>query len=215
MDYPYEKLEEQLLKLPQDLQQAVTSVHVADTIREIAQENKLLIDQSETFFGLTTYVMLGLLPVKNFKQNLMSELRIPDELASKLILQINERIFVKVRESLQKIQEEQDNAIINEVEKAGNFVVEKEEDPTSSTLTLSNSLLNQAHDAEMLKKDDVIKDIENPPAVKTVDTSIMGFTMKGPIVVQKQVEVKPPQKPLSTPPQSTPKGPDPYREPMV
>lgn len=219
MEYPYEKIEEQLMKLPEDLQRAVTSVGVAELIRQIANDNKLLIDQSDTFFGLTTYVMLGLLPMKDFKQSLMSELRISELVAIKLIQEINEKIFAKVRESLQKIQNQdesssqQNQQAITEVEKAGNFTVEKEENQGNNSNTLPQEIMKQIHDDEMLKKDekkeDIIKKIENPG---TNDTSIIGFTMKGPIVAAKQTEVHTAQTPPSKPAESPKAGPDPYRE---
>lgn len=92
-------------KLPQDLQDAIFSVDVTNSIEEIGKKYNLLIDKMGLLADETGMVMLGETHPRDYISNLSQKLGIDKETARKIAEDINQQIFQKVRESLRKIHE--------------------------------------------------------------------------------------------------------------
>lgn len=99
--------------LPEDLREAIFSVESAEIIQQIAKKHNLFIDKMGILAEETGNVMLGLLSPNDFISALREKLEIAPETAREIGQEINQQIFAKVRESLKKIhniQEEKSGA---------------------------------------------------------------------------------------------------------
>ncbi len=103
MAYTKEQLLEMYRKLPHDLQDAIFSVDTAEAIRAIGEKNKLMIDKIGELADETGLVMLGLSSPSQFIPHLSERLGVSRELAKTIGQEINEKIFLAIRESLKKV----------------------------------------------------------------------------------------------------------------
>ncbi len=103
MAYTKEQLLEMYRKLPHDLQDAIFSVDTAEAIRAIGEKNKLMIDKIGELADETGLVMLGLSSPSQFIPHLSERLGVSRELAGTISQEINEKIFLLIRESLKKV----------------------------------------------------------------------------------------------------------------
>jgi len=86
--------------LPESIQEIILSTHYQDTLIEIAKKYQLNIEKLGILERETTLVMMGLTPTKNFEHELTRELSIDEEKGSLIVKDINEEIFLKIRELL-------------------------------------------------------------------------------------------------------------------
>ena len=105
MDETEQLIFEQFKKLPQDVQDAITSNRVREQIKAIGEKHQLHIDQIGSLETETTFIMIGLEPAKDYIRNIARELRLDCATAQKIAVDVNEQIFRPVRESLKKIHE--------------------------------------------------------------------------------------------------------------
>ena len=105
MQFDYITLEEKFKKLPEEVQYALTSPKVSQSIQNISQKNGLMLDQMEILFDITTYVMLGLLPSSKFTLTLAQELNISEKQARIITSQISDEVFVGIKESMREYEE--------------------------------------------------------------------------------------------------------------
>lgn len=105
MDETQEIIKEQLKKLPKDLKDAISSVDLRDKIRKISEKHHLHIDQAGNLENETAFVMIGLEPTADYKENLKRELNISRDRAQAITADIDKEIFARVRQSLKKISE--------------------------------------------------------------------------------------------------------------
>ncbi len=89
--------------LPTDLQDAVFSTENSQTLQNIGQIHKLRVDQTGVLADETGLVMLGFTKPNEFIPHLTERLKIDKELARIIAHEVNDRIFIKVREALRKI----------------------------------------------------------------------------------------------------------------
>lgn len=97
-------------ELPENIQDAIMSVNSSDAITEISEKYKLHIDQQASLGSETGLVLLGLTDPMEFVNNLSSKLGIDKNIASQIVGEINEKIFVKVKDSLRAIHSGQKNS---------------------------------------------------------------------------------------------------------
>ncbi len=237
MDNDYKKIEDRFKSLPKDIQFALTSIEVANTIKEIAEKNNLLLDQSSTLFDLTSDVLLGISPSDDFVKVLSRDAVISHDSATSIAQEINSKIFDKLRSSMRKVQEEKTKITkteeggqgISDLERIGDFRILKEDDNSKN----GNKDSLETTGVENIQGDNLL---ESPVvvAVPTAEKKVMPKVPPNlpiennsskPLPVQ--VEEKQPaslsvfQKPQTAPPPSqTPPLPkksyekDPYREPF-
>ncbi len=103
MAYTKEQLLEMYRKLPKDLQDAIFSIDTAEAIRQIGEENKLMIDKIGELADETGLIMLGLTSPSQFIPHLTERLGVSRELARTIAQEINAKVFLPIRESLKKI----------------------------------------------------------------------------------------------------------------
>lgn len=99
MNEDNEKLiQEQFSKLPEDLRKTIESVPWKSSIKEIAQQNNLSPEQSESLERESMFILYGFESPNDYIANLVREVAIPEETAIAIAETVNERIF-KVIES--------------------------------------------------------------------------------------------------------------------
>ena len=98
-----QQLKELYKKLPKDLQDAIFSADSGEVLRDIAKRRGLAIDKSGALADETGSVMLGLTAPREFIPNLKRRLGVDEKTAREIAVDVNDKIFAKVRESLKKI----------------------------------------------------------------------------------------------------------------
>jgi hypothetical protein len=172
--YEYEELEAKFKKLPKNIQVALTSVEVADEIKNISEKHGLLLDQTAVLFDVFSYILLGLLPAADFVKTFSKESNVSEKVATTVAEEVNSQVFSKIRSSIQATQDgpepgqmpaspsitpkatpaQQD---ITTLEKAGGFSVEQQKDDNENTSDVSEK-----------DKYNILTEIENPLPAKEV-----------------------------------------------
>jgi hypothetical protein len=149
-------------ELPADIQQAITNTDLAGKFEKIAQKHSLHIDQNGALQTETILVMLGLEPTEDYVNNVQSNLEVSREEANAIAQDINTEILDSIRSSLRTLQEQQESKepinnlnqnrtpqththipveqTVSAIEKAGQFVVEKEEEPAPFPKPIDDNL---------------------------------------------------------------------------
>lgn len=189
MEYSQEILEERMLALPEELQIAMVSNDVANNVQTVAKKYSLDIEQSGILADVTSYVMLGLIPSKNFMVELSKRAQIDNAKATEIAKDINSQVFDGIRQSIEKMQDDQDISKDN--------VLKGIENPSTQTKTPIN-VLNQT--LEPLAPSALVDHLLNAP------TTVVNETVEKIETQTKPVTPRPPVRLPSTP--------DPYREPI-
>lgn len=104
MQYSSDELNEIFDKLPEALKDAIVSVDNARIIGEIGKKYNLHIDQTGEVAEEVGLVLLGLTHPTEFVSQLTKKVGIDRVVASQIASDINDRIFLKVRELLKSLQ---------------------------------------------------------------------------------------------------------------
>ena len=114
MEFDYSTLEQKFQSLPDEVKLILTSPNVTQTIKNIADKHGLLLDQMESLFDLTSYVILGLLPPEKFVTTLVKEAEISVEEAREITEDINREILAQVKELVEKekVKQEEESNIL-------------------------------------------------------------------------------------------------------
>ncbi len=91
-----------LKELPKVLQDAITSADVEKHLRELADTNKLHLDQWELLENDVTLTLLGFQEPQDLAANLKEDLEIDDELAAALAENVSHIVFEPIRAELEK-----------------------------------------------------------------------------------------------------------------
>lgn len=86
-------------KLPQELKDALFSEETGNYIYETCKKNGIE-DKLGEVVESVGQVLLGVLPIENFQENLEKELKLKKEVAKKVFQEINRFIFFPLKESL-------------------------------------------------------------------------------------------------------------------
>lgn len=96
-------LHEAYTNLPQDLKDALYSIDFAKIIQIIGTQQGLLIDQTGKLAEEIGFVMLGITHPDAFVDTIAEKLAISKDKANLIAKEVNEKIFLSIRASLQKI----------------------------------------------------------------------------------------------------------------
>lgn len=223
MTYDYKILEEKFKQLPEEIQTALTSVEIAQAIKDISKKNGLRIDQESVLFDQTSYVLLGLMPSKDFVPEFMKETGVSNEAATAIGKDVNEKVFTQIK-SL--IRESQDTASSDEteprglssLERVGNFTIEKEPSEMKGDVVESQTALIDG--IENPKPTPPRPSEKKPVDIETHVDPIVDHLLASPVVTTEtkivQKEAVPAPTPVTRPMVTTPVKPstDSYREPI-
>ena len=153
-------LQEAYANLPQDLKDALYSIDFAKTIQTIGTDQGLLIDQTGKLAEEIGFVMLGVTHPDKFADTIVRKLSISTEKAYAITKEVNEKIFLSIRASLQKIH-------------SGEGIGEDDSDTsvgaptkTSEQETVRVNLTQTSPDFDHIpSRESVLAEIENPKSI--------------------------------------------------
>ena len=92
-----QKLDERFNKLPQEIQNAIIDSNYHAVLYQIAESQKLTVEEMGVLEKITTDVMLGTTRPENFEDSLRNNLKLPVEKIATLVEEINEKILKSIR----------------------------------------------------------------------------------------------------------------------
>ncbi len=222
-------IQEQSKKLPNDVRQAIASADVSIKINAITKAHNLHIDQAGALEMAIMLVMIGLEHPSNFAANIVEEVGISELEANIITKEVNDKIFLPIRDSLMRMAEEMERESEDESRSMNSELrVEKEKQeevkPVSGIQQIKPA--NQELDREKL-----LSEIEGhtnsvPENLPTEETDSFDTKAGLPMITGNQTLEKMPlpedkltkvvaMPTITTPPQQNPiKKIDPYREPI-
>ncbi len=104
MEHNSEQLAKKFMGLPEDIKAAIWDLDLDGAIGEIGLNHKLHLDQIGELADQTALVLIGINPVASYEQGLIKALPgISGEEIKAIVTEVNQEIFLKIRESLQKV----------------------------------------------------------------------------------------------------------------
>jgi len=97
-----ELIKERFAQLPKVVQEAITSADVEKRMRELAETQKLHLDQWESLENEVQLTLLGVQPIEDLQKNIKSEVGVTDEIAKSLTEEISKIVFEPVRQELER-----------------------------------------------------------------------------------------------------------------
>lgn len=104
MDDTQKIIQEQFKTLPKTLQDAILTADLPGKMKMISEKHKLHIDKAAIFENETMLIMLGLENHTDYADNLKKEMGISDEVAQEITKDVNDQIFLPIRESLKEME---------------------------------------------------------------------------------------------------------------
>lgn len=111
-------------RLPESIKELILSSNYENTLIEIGRKYNLTVEQMGMLEKETTMVMMGLIPIKDFQEDLTRELQVSQDKGFQITTDINEKIFLRIRELL-KIMNSEEKLSQEEGIKANNEIEEK------------------------------------------------------------------------------------------
>ncbi|MDD5433160.1 MAG: hypothetical protein PHE77_00655 [Candidatus Pacebacteria bacterium] len=87
-------------KLPPDLKQAIFSEETANSILSACQRNNLTEQQTSRVAEMVGYYLMGVLPIENLAQEIISQTQISQVQAGQIITELNRLVFNSIKNSL-------------------------------------------------------------------------------------------------------------------
>ena len=204
MTFDYTILEEKMKQLSPEMQKVMTSVEITEAIKAIGDKYSLKLDQESVLFDHTAYVMLGLMPSKDFVKEFAHDAEVDEKTAYSVAEDINKEIFDKMRTTMRQVEESVETAdstaetpVVSpantnaDLEKIGDFTIEEENAPLHQPIT-------ETHTEPLV--DHLLSKPTYVPQEKVQAAPVAPVTPVAPV---KPVE-----------PVKKPSGPDLYREPI-
>lgn len=121
MRYSKEQINERFQMLSPTVQDIILSVEIADAIKEITKKNDLHMDTAGLLNEEITYVIVGAEKSVNFVSNLKTKVHIPEDKVNSVAGDVNEKIFLPVREALKNAANKPAQDIKSEVVEESNL----------------------------------------------------------------------------------------------
>jgi hypothetical protein len=215
-------IKERFDALPEAVKEVILSSNYEESLLAIGTsfKNHLTVEQLSVLERETTLVMMGLTPTKNFEAELTRELGVDKEKGAQIVKEINEKIFLKIRELLKLMNtpagenpsvEETVETEMNETTK-GTDVMQSagieilngnKTNPVSKTVAEEESKLPVVEKLELKGKEEI-----HPIMAQKLSSSVQTSTIK----TEHTLENLPPTKPVSAPIVDNKPKIDPYRE---
>jgi hypothetical protein len=97
-----QELKERFAQLPKVVQDAITSADVEKRMRELADTQKLHLDQWESLENEVMLALLGFQPVEDLEKNIKSQVNVTDDVAKALAADISKIVFEPIRGELER-----------------------------------------------------------------------------------------------------------------
>lgn len=96
-------IKEKFDSLPEGIRETILSSNYQETLLEVGKQYQLTVGQMGTLEMETTLVMMGLTPTTDFEVELIRELNVDKTKGYQIVKDINEKIFLKIRELLKSM----------------------------------------------------------------------------------------------------------------
>ena len=132
-----QQLAERFKQLPKVVQDAIQSADVEKRMRQLADTQKLHLDQWEALENEVMLALLGFQPVADLEKNIKSEVNVTDEVAKTLTESISKIVFEPIRGELERHLEhpEAKAESVSVVEQAGKQAIQSETAPAVAPAT--------------------------------------------------------------------------------
>jgi hypothetical protein len=110
-EYTEEELESIINNLPPKIGETFVSLEMLQTVQDIATRNGLHIDQIELLLTEVNQVLLGMSPSSSFTSELQSVTGIDNETAQKITTEVDQYIFMPIRQDLIALYSRTEDAI--------------------------------------------------------------------------------------------------------
>ncbi|AKM83934.1 TPA: hypothetical protein DCZ46_01210 [Candidatus Campbellbacteria bacterium] len=169
MEYTPEQIENRLNSLPADIKQAMSEVDTTTAILNVGKKNGLHVDQMGELLYCVGLVMLGLEHSQRFADIIIEKVGVSPEQAEVITADINNEVFLKLRESIKKIHE-QHSSQNTEID--------------NRPLAEKMNPFEQKHEGEVLDKDKILAEIENPENIieNKVSTPSVNINVQIPVI---------------------------------
>lgn len=213
MRYSKEEINKRFQMLPEQVQDIVLSTEVVDAIKKITEKNNLHIDTAGLLNEEITYVMVGAEKSANFINNLKTKVRLPENKINAIAGDVNEKIFLPIRESLKRVA----NATAqNTIQKTDEVETKISQNPLQEKET---ELQNQINHLPLTESEEIKEQVQAyqetkpqapPPANLPIEEEVSklseGYTSK-----PSEDTGKPEERHIQ---KQSPYAKDPYREPI-
>lgn len=115
--YTQQQLEEQYQKLPDNLKEAIFSVDIAEKMWSIGRKHGITIQRTGDLAEEAGYLILGLTHPKDFIPAIETRLGLDDEEAGEIGKEINEQVFLPIRQALKQAHDTELDHIENEAKR--------------------------------------------------------------------------------------------------
>jgi hypothetical protein len=112
--------------LPTELQEALLSTESSDYVYKLCEENN--VEKASEIVKYIGDILIGNLPPEKFQETLEKELNIENEIAKKLVREINRFVFLPVRPFLERLYKTKDVSLEAIPEKSEQKKIETEEE---------------------------------------------------------------------------------------
>jgi hypothetical protein len=103
MDQEIEQLiADSFSKLPKELQKGIAALPLSQIAQDIANKNKLHIDQSGSIYTETLLTLIGIETTADISKNIQSEVGVNEDVAKNITNELNERVFKALKINLQQ-----------------------------------------------------------------------------------------------------------------
>jgi hypothetical protein len=97
------EIKEKFDSLPKEVQEVIMSSNYEQTLIEIGQKFKLTVGQLDILARETTFALMGIIPLDDFEDGLTYELDIEKKEVLEILKDVNEKVFLNIRELLKLI----------------------------------------------------------------------------------------------------------------
>lgn len=163
-------IKEKFDSLPENIQELIMSSNYQDTLIELGRKYQLNVEQMGILERETTLVLLGLSPTNTFETELTRELNIDKMKGSQIVTEINEKIFITIRDLLKLMYTPKGEEP---------SVEETPEEKGQSLETSSRTLLDNKN---LESRDELLEKIENPPKTPSILSQKLSGTFSIPKV---------------------------------
>lgn len=204
-------IQDQLDTLPEDVRAQVQSNDWRKVVYDIGRKNNLKIDQLGALEQEVFYIMIGLIPAKEFLSDLVNKSQIARDVAGSIVREIDVTVFEKMRKFVMEMDALEDGPEAKEIRQAEEFPgqpvsISSREDLLREIEEIGEDKLvpPPAPPAPPVQKQ------EAPVPYSPVETNLTTPVVAKPVNLDETISSKTPETPTETP--QPPKTADPYRE---
>ncbi len=201
-------IKERFDDLPKSIQEIILSSNYQETLIELGKKYQLNVEQLSVLEMETTLVMMGLTPTEKFEAELTRELNVDKLKGNQITQEVNEKIFLKIRELLKLMSESTEDKPSTNTQKSDSRILDeagiKIIPPTPSTQMQTEKLEIPAENRE-----EILKKIEKPEEIHPILMQKLSGSVQTEMV---KTDHSVPNLTPSNPPSASLKKIDPYRE---